>query len=308
MTMSFNDSEAGVTFSKKKRRWKKTIIFLAVLAAIIIAESVFDIFEIAGGRLLLLTNPLRPQTGRLWDEDHKEKLGIDELESLAGKPEVNEPLQQPLRSVEELEAVLSMRSSLSMNRDEFKTFYTALPIHQAKKVLDPLNLLELDRNAEWQRTQLSLVGDQLVVYFLDGYDKPIQESHVQLHDSDELAELSSDVILNDMEAFRDRIVPAAVFYQAFDRLERSYRLQIVNDPYKLVQWGNSLQRVAISPFISDDGVEIVFEVRTENGVVLQSMNASEIAAGYLIQEINSIADSPQLKAQEKKDEDDKNDH
>lgn len=306
--MSLNNSEPGGASVLKRRRWKKMIIFLAVLAAIIIAESVFDIFEIAVGRLLLLSNTLRPQTGRLWDEDHKEKLGIDELESLADKPEADAPLQQSLRSVEELEAVLSTRSSLSMNRDEFKTFYTALPINQAKKVLDPLNLLELDRNAEWQRAQLSLVGDQLVVYFLDGYDQSIQESHVMLHGPDEGAELSSDANLDGMEVFRDRIISAAVFYQAFDRLERSYRLQIVNDPYKLVQWGNSLQRVAISPVISGDGVEFVFEVKTENGVVLQSMFASEIAAGYLIQEINAIADSPQLKAPEKKDEDDKKDH
>lgn len=287
-----------------KGRRRKVILYLVSAALIIAAEAAFDVLEIGVGRLLLLSNPLRPQTGRLWDEDHKEKMGIDELAAIPenSAETVSAP---PIRTMEELQLVLATRGTLNMNREEFKNFYIALPVKQAKRVFDPLSLLELFRNPEWRRVQLSQNGDQLVIYFLDGYDNPLQESHLSLQPQETEAEGTfADETLDQKRDFSDRIVEADVFMQAFDRLDRSMRLQIVNDPYKLVQWGNSLQRVGIAPSVTDEGVEFVFEVKTTSGTALYAMHASEIAAAYLIAEINSLIDSPKLKPPVRQDEED----
>jgi hypothetical protein len=289
---------------KRKNSSKRSLLILSFILLLIAAEAVFGILEIVVGRFLLMTNSVRPQIGRLWDEDHKEQLGIDELEANSNKTE-ELPAVVDIHSFQDLKLILSTRSSLSMSRDEFKKFYTDLPMMQAKGILDPLYFIELDRNPDWQRTQLSLVGDQLVIYFIDGYERPIKESHVSVLDT--LINIQIEDVnaqLDELDEFEGRIIPAAVFFHGFDRLPRTYRLQIVNDPYNLVQWGNNLQRVAISPFVTDDGVEILFEIKRENGSFLEKMFASEIAVNYLIDELNTIDQTLYLEMPSKKDEND----
>jgi len=299
-------TEAEINQSGKIRKnySKRALLILSFILLLIAAEALFGILEIVVGRFLLFTNPIRPQIGRLWDEDHKEQLGIDELEANSNKTE-NLPAIVDIHSFKDLKLILSTRSSLSMSRDEFKKFYTDLPMNQAKGLLDPLYFIELDRNPDWQRTQLSLVGDQLVIYFIDGFEHPIQESHVTVLDTLINAEVEYvNAQLNEFEEFEGRLLSAAIFFHGFDRLPRTYRLQIVNDPYKLVQWGNNLQRVAISPFVTDDGVEILFEIKGESGLYLEKMFASEIAVNYLIDELNSMDLEHHMEMPVKKDEND----
>ncbi len=278
---------------EKKSEPKTRIAVIAVaLFVFLLAEIFFDVVEIAVGRLLLLTNPIRPRVGRLWEEDQKEQTGIEELN--AATETGQDVSAQPLRSLEDLQAVLSIRNSMSMTREEFKEFYKSIPIKQAKQILDPLDFIELDRTADWRNTQLSLSGNQLVIYFLDGYDEPIKQVHFAIDAGAEVVEEAGQSSLDQSEKFKGRVVAADVFFQAFDQLPRSFRLQIINDPYKLVQWGASLVRVGISLFIDDDGVEIIFEVKDETGVKHYSMYASEIAVEYLINELNAIEGAPKL--------------
>ena len=291
MTETNNESETLLGRFKSP----KALITISVIVLLMVAEIFFDIFEIGIGRLFWLTNPIRPQTGRLWEEDHKEQLGLDELDS-AIVHEESEPLRvnQELENLQDLEALLSIRQSMSMNREDFNDFYKMLPKNQSRQILDPLDLFALNRGAEWHKTQLSLSGDQLLFYFLDGYEKPIQEAHVSLRSEEELEATVSFSELEQLDKFRGRFVSADAFYQAFDRLPRAYQLQIVNDPYKLVQWEESLQRVGLSSYLEANGVEIVFEIKEESRSRYQSMYASEMAIAYLIRELNAVEGAPKL--------------
>ncbi|MBN1480926.1 hypothetical protein EH223_00465 [candidate division KSB1 bacterium] len=280
---------------------RKIILFSTAIVILIFAELVFDIFEISMGYLLRLSNPIRPKTGRLWEEDHKEQVGLNELDSLSVQDAQDILNDQPLQNLQDLEALLSIRHSMSMSRDEFNEFYKIIPKSQSKQIVDPLDLFAMNRNSEWQKTQLSLAGDQLVFYFLDGYEKPIRESHVYLRQDEEIEHKVSFSELAQLEKFRGRLVPASVFYQAFNQLPRGYQLQIVNDPYKLVQWEKSLETVGLSLFVEDNGVEIVFENKVDSRSTLQFMYASEIAVGYLIREINAIEDAPKLQTPIRRD-------
>jgi hypothetical protein len=287
---------------KSRLNLKKWLITGAVLLLLLVAEVLFDIFEIGFGRLLWLTNPIRPQTGRLWDEDRKEQVGLSELDSAQTHALPLETTNPSIQNLKDMEALLSIRRSLSMNRDEFNDFYKSIPQGQSRKILDPLDLFTLNRGTDWHKTQMSLSGNQLVFYFLDGYEKPIQESHVSLQQDEDFQAVSLSELEQD-ERFRGRLVPADVFFQAFDQLPRSYQLQIVNDPYKLVQWESSLQRVGLSLFIEPNGVELVFEIQGEDRPRRQSMYASEMAVGYLIREINSVDGAPRLQTPINRDRD-----
>ncbi|MBN1465508.1 hypothetical protein JXA02_07090 [candidate division KSB1 bacterium] len=290
---------------KARRAFAKIIFAAGAFIIIVLAELLFDIVEIGTGRLLLLSNPIRPQTGRLWEEDHKEQIGLDELDS-AQVVTLPANAGQSINSLEDLEAVLSIHHSMSMTREEFNEFYRTVPQNLSEQIIQPLDLFTMNRSTEWHKTQLSLSGDQLVFHFLDGYEKPIRESHLALR-----PEEADTIFLPEMEQrekFRGRLLPAALFYRAFDQLPRAYQVQIVNDPYKLVQWQNSLQRVGISLWIEDGGVEIIFEVSSDARVKLHSMYASEMAVGYLIREINSIEDAPKLQDPYRREDDAEEDH
>jgi len=288
------------TQNQKRPNLTRWVVVLFVLLVLLMAELFFDLFEITIGKVLLLTNPIRPHVGRLWEEDQKEQKGIEELGANA---ETSKPVAgQPLRSLDELQALLSIRSSMSMTREEFKEFYKSIPIKQAKQLLDPLDLIALDRAQDWQTTQLSLSGNQLVVYFLDGYEQPIKQTHFVIDGNKENTKQNAPGSLEQDEAFENRIISAAQFYQAFDKLPRSFRLQVVNDPYKLVRWGASLKEVGISRFIEDEGVQVVFIVAGDAGLHYNSMFASPIAIEYLLKEINDISDAPQLKLPVRKNE------
>ncbi|MBN1465547.1 hypothetical protein JXA02_07290, partial [candidate division KSB1 bacterium] len=107
---------------KSRRAYAKVIFAAGAFIIIVLAELLFDIIEIGTGRLLLLSNPIRPQTGRLWEEDHKEQIGLDELDS-AQVVTMPATVGQSINNLEDLEAVLSIHHSMSMTREEFNEFY-----------------------------------------------------------------------------------------------------------------------------------------------------------------------------------------
>ncbi len=273
----------------KLRRWHKA---LAVLFLVLVLEFVFDIFEIAVGRLLLWTNPLRPKVGRLWVEDEKNQSGAQDVNALVEDTRDEPDIDQPIRDMTDLLDVLALRGSAEMNQEEFRRFYNNLPRRQAEKILNPFDFIELANNPKWKTTQFSSDDNQISVYFLDGYKNPLYESYIGLTDSLDPAQT---VLLKDREEFNGRVVPADVFYQAFNRLPLRYRQQIVNNPHRLVEWGSDLRRVGIAPTVKAAGVEIVFEVRNNDDIELYEMIASEIGIGYLIREINRIDETLELK-------------
>ena len=58
----------------KKKFLKMPYWLIILLLFVVVFEIAFDLFEITIGRLLLLTNPVRPKTGRLWDEEKRMRM------------------------------------------------------------------------------------------------------------------------------------------------------------------------------------------------------------------------------------------
>ncbi|MDZ7723963.1 MAG: hypothetical protein U5R06_14425 [candidate division KSB1 bacterium] len=287
---------------KKKTKPKpnsRTGVLIAVLIVLIAAELTFDIFEIAVGKVMLLTNSIRPKTGRLWEEEEKDQSGMIEVEGIEQQqPEENMSFYR----LDDLLAALSIRQSVTMSAEEFKSFYRTLPVQQSRTLLDHLQFLKLSRNSDWHAVHFSKSNDQLVSDFVDGYDNLLHETIVtmqQLYPG----QSASGAKLKGLSEFNGRVLTAEQFYNAFEHLPRSYQSQIVNDPYKLVQWGDNLTHVAISPFVTEQGVKVVFEVTIDNQSKLYEMFASEIAAGYLIQNINQLDDTLELENPKEKPHD-----
>jgi len=289
----------------KKKLFKIPYWVFILLFFLIVFEFIFDFFEIGIGRFLLLTNSIRSKTGRLWVEEKKDVDATKIIDSLRVSIKEDSLVYPKIYSVEDLHASLSLHQAMQLSKVSFKEFYRLLSGKQAQKIIDPLKFLDIDRNNEWQFVNFVLDGDELYVFFLDGYGKLLFENNLSFDNFYESSQTIKGSELDDAPQFKGRIIPAEVFFDAFEKLPKSYKLQIVNDPYKLVQWGDNLQRVAISSFVEESTVKIVFEVSMESRNQVYILNSSEIAAEYLIDSINGLKRGINLKFpihQEKTDE------
>jgi len=279
----------------KNKLFKIPYWLILLLVIVIVFEFVFDIFEVAMGRFLLMTNPVRPKTGRLWVEEKKDVNANKIIDSLTVSIKQDSVVTPKIYSIEDLHASLSLYQNINLSKSDFKEFYKRLAVRQAQKIIDPLNFLDIDRNQEWQFVNLSLDGENLYVYFIDGFGKLLYEKNLLFDSFYENSQIVAGSELDQLPQYKNRVIPADIFYQSFEKLSKSYKLQIVNDPYRLVQWGDNLHRVGISSIVENGTVKLAFEVRTGSRNQLYFLNSSEIAAGYLIESINSLKQGINLK-------------
>ncbi len=279
----------------KKKFLKIPYWFIFLFLLLIVFEFIFDFFEIAMGRFLLLTNPIRPKTGRLWVEEKKDVDGNKIIDSLTVSIKQDSVVAPKIYSIEDLHATLSLNQNFQLSKNAFKEFYKQLSVRQAQKIIDPLNFLEIDRNREWQFVNFALDGDELYIYFIDGFGKLLYEKNLVFDSFYESAQNISGSELDQIPQFKGRIIPADVFYDSFEKLPKQYKLQIMNDPYRLVQWGDNLQRVGVSSIIEEGTVKIGFEVSMGSRNQLYILNSSEIAIQYLIDKVNGLKKGIYLK-------------
>jgi len=263
------------------RNW---IIALAALLILLFGLG-FDLVEIVIGEAMLRTNSLRPRVGRLWEAESQENEGLEIVSELPGP--VSEPVPSP-GDLDELLDLLALHPEIKLDRAAFLRFYNLLPPERAKSIIDPLRLYDLWRLEQWHSVLFRRSGDQLSLHFTD-------------YNSNLLLDTFTDLTLWQRDSRpvpeRDgRTVAAEIFYRAFDRLSRSFRLQIISDPLKLIQWGEGLVQVAISPFVENGSVVLIFEINTDYGERRVEMRASEMAVNYLIREINRTGMNPPIQA------------
>ena len=271
----------------------KSKLFLVIAIVIIaaIGELFFDVFEVAIGQLLQATNPIRPKVGRLWDEEKKELSGDVAMDSLFSQTAEDTLQTLQIFSIADLHSLLLLQNQVQMKRKDFMVFYRLVAPKTAKILLDPLKFLELEKNQDWQSVEFLHNESRISIYFLDGYGQLLYEQYLHINDFDDNSNTLMLSTLDSDPEFHNRTISADLFFQAFLKLPSLYRLQIINDPYKLVNWGDDLIRIGISSRVNMGSVEIAFEVGTGTQTRVYRLGASEIAVGYLIANINKLDES-----------------
>ena len=150
--------------------------------------------------------------------------------------------------------------------------------------MDPLDLYDLDRNGNWRTVSIIKTNGQIALSFLDGFNNPMKETYVSADMTSGSGNKTSH--LENDPAYVGQLVSSETFFSAFDQLSRLYRLQIMNDPYRLVQWKDSLFRIGISKFSQSGSVELAFELNDGSVSNIYKVTAAELAVGYLVSAIN----------------------
>jgi hypothetical protein len=269
--------------------------YFAFFAILLMLEWAFDIFEIGVGEYMRLSNIMRQKTGRFWVHEQKAEEG-SQAATYLGQKQPDTAVTQRLSSLEELIGILLLNHHYQMSREDFLYFYKSLRSSKANELLDPLHLYSLARNNDWRTVRFVLFGREIQMYFLNGFGQLIQESYFRMDKKKSDGTTSESNQLDTDPQFSARIISGVWFYDAFDRLEKTYQLQIINDLSKLVQWQSDLLRVGISKDVEEGAVLIIFEVKFEEGKNLFEVRASEIAVNYLIATLNKLGYKPILQA------------
>ncbi|MDZ7260986.1 MAG: hypothetical protein ONB05_02545 [candidate division KSB1 bacterium] len=277
----------------KKLIHKNTIIALASILILLVIEFQFDLIEMVVGQLLDWSNPIRPKMGTLWSLEKKDQSALSQLQTIpAVIPQEPREVLNELETVDELRAVLDTRGQVVISQRQFLKLYTQMPHSLAQEIVSPFDLLTIAHSGRWRWTKIikgesEISGEELRIYFLDDENQLIMDSYPPLSIF-YLPSESGPVSLEELSEFKDRIITADQFYAAFNSLSVSLKVQIINNPFQLLRWGDNLKRVGISRYLRDSSISIGFEVSDGIFTELHRYQASELAATYLIARLNEL--------------------
>lgn len=271
--------------NESMKQHRSSTLWIAALFLVILTELFFDVVEIAAGKYLLLTNPLRPQVGRLWEEEQKDILAG--AEATVVEPAIPDSVYRAvILDYNNLVQVLETQPVIYVEKSNFISFYKRLEPDIAGRIIDPLNLYQLDRDNRWVRTKVSKSATQMNFVFLDGFGRPLTESFVDAVERAGGTTPQQSPLEND-PLFRGRVISAETFFEAFDTLGRLHKLQIIGNPYRLIQIKDDLVRVGISRQSLNGSVTIAFEINRAGSVYVEQVKAAELAVAYLVSAVNA---------------------
>lgn len=259
-----------------RKKWIWIFLFFIVLVCL-----QFNYFEIIIGEIMLATNSIRPKKGRLWVEELKDRNGITRVDSIVTQTEQNQ-ISGHIKNFNDLKMAVSLSETYIMKREEFLTFYRSLPNNIAKSIHNPEIVYELMKTITWKTVRFTLYEHQLGIFCLDSYGEILTENYINF----ETPKKEIVTRLDKYPKFQDRIISGSRFQSVYDHLSLNLQRQIINDKYKLIQWGSNLIQVGIADRVENGTVEIGFEIMIEYGTKIEIMFASEIAIGWLIKYLN----------------------
>ncbi|NLP08899.1 hypothetical protein GX408_00740 [bacterium] len=274
---------------EKLKKWIVTYKWVWICLAVLVAvEALFDVAEILVGRVMKGTNALRPKTGRLWLEEEKDLAGQQQVISIVDSLSNHPFRSDPLNSLDELAAYLHYKNRVLLPREDFLTLYQALPDSEARRLVDADVLAELMRSSAWQSTSLISSDGQMTLIFNDSNDQPLAATQPIAPPSPQETEPVAVSQLQQDDRYNGRLVDPAHFLAAYQRLPRRLQLQLINDPAFMEKKPEEWLMVAIDAHLRNGSVALACEVREEQSPVVYTFQASELAIGYLIQEINVL--------------------
>ncbi|MBN1350078.1 hypothetical protein JXJ21_11755 [candidate division KSB1 bacterium] len=288
----------------KKRLYSRGFIVTAsVIVFLIIIEFLFDVAEIGLGEIIDWTNPLRPTSGAVWSLEQKDQQAAEKLITLVEDiPEVT-PEISSFSSFDNLLQALQPGKELIISKENFIELYTGLPYTFRQDIVSPFEMIRIARDSNWKTTKIARTGEQLSIYLLDGADQPMRDFYPALAKYQSPVQVSGEQVehLSEHEEFRNRIITADEFYDAFNSLPLAKKAYIMNNPIQLLKWGDALQHVAISRYVFNGSVSIGFEVREGIGSEIYQYQANELATTHLVKRLNELYPEKHLTMPERKE-------
>ncbi len=161
-------------------------ILIVFCIGIILLEYNVQIFERGIGLYLKWHNHERPQLGRMWDRDRQKIVAQSKIQSLLASESVKERTGESIDSFSKLFENLNSASSQVISRDKFLQLFFDYPGQWNRKIVSPLDMIEIDSNNKWDRVLIARFGIWLTLSFIDKDNIPLKEFHVSVDTLNEI--------------------------------------------------------------------------------------------------------------------------
>ncbi|MGD9017111.1 MAG: hypothetical protein PVH30_06990, partial [Desulfobacterales bacterium] len=211
------------------------VVMLILIAAV--SELRFDWIERAVGAYLVTTNPVRPESGAIWEKGHRSLSAQDTLEQLVADRLASQREAQTSESFSQILQGLSNTEQVVISADHFRELYVGLPPDLAGEMISPYAMISLLNRRDWERTvfQKSSVG--MTVYLLNSKNGVLRQLALpeRLIARIERTEQAVGRQLEDIPAFSNRIYDAGRFFAALEGLPEDVRRNIIPWPETLLE-------------------------------------------------------------------------
>lgn len=278
---------------------KNIVMTISIILLICLIEGIFDVAEIIIGGLLEITNPFRVRSGTIWEIDKQDQIADQHLLGITENiPHKDQP--PVIETLDKLKLILDEQESVVVSADQFLRLYNLLPPRSAHEIISPFDLLKIFQSNQWIWTKIIKDENSLSFIFQDGDNQILMDSYPDLAVLYHVAtiEISKQTSLASMASYSDRTFSPKQFFEAFSNLPNPIKLQLINNPFRLIKWYKNIKLVAISRFVENNTVSIGFEIFNGIDYEIHTFQASELAANYLIAQLNVLSPNLDLKIPE----------
>ena len=281
---------------------KKFLFSLTIIIIFFTFEFTTDFVEIMLGKIIELTNSFRPKAGTIWEMNKQDQLANDRLKEITKNIPSNETEFNEIEDLKQLSDLLQAGKIVFISPEQFRNLYNQIPQRFCYDIISPFDLLKLSHSRKWTRTKITRGENNLSFYFLDGDKQLLMDSYPPLTVLFNIPQTNNlhTASLDSMPMFQGRTFSREQFFKAFDELSNPLKLQLINNPYQLIKWENNIRKVGISHYATDNIVLIGFEINQNIYTEINTFEASELAANYLIARLNEIYPELHLNFPEKK--------
>ncbi len=244
-------------------------VLIVLAVGIMLLEYNAQIFERGIGLYLKWHNHERPQLGRMWDRDRQKIVAQRKIQSLLASANVKERTSESIDSFSKLFENLNSASSQVISRDKFLKLFFDYPGQWNRKMVSPLDMIEIDSNNKWDRVLIARFGIWLTLSFIDKDNIPLKEFHVSM---DTLNEIQSTRTIQkgklEEAGFRtERIFDFHQFVHVLRTMDSASQSALFPDPQWFLSRGYHVTRIGFADSNGGGGSEtpLIFGIEYDTG-------------------------------------------
>lgn len=245
---------------------RMVMLFLAV-AGLATTEERFNWMERVAGAYLETTNPYRPQSGTIWEQDRRTVMARQTLAEYANHRQSVQREVRQAGSLSQVVANIAEDTGVMISADHFVDLYLKLPPVLSHEIMSPYTLLTYMTGGQWQRAFLERHDKQLSIHLLDAQNQVLHRLNVGplLLGHIERGEVAIEAGLDQLMDFAAHIYPAERFFKVLNTFPEDVQKRIISHPQDLLQVRGRIRRIAISSGEFGDAVDLGFEVEGLDG-------------------------------------------
>ncbi len=261
MIQNWYEPPDAVEWTRRTFSFLNLCIFILTIA-FVVSEFRFDWGEKLVGTYLLTTNPVRPETGALWEDGRQTSNAHESLNKIITRREDTRRNVYQASSFSHLAQSLMPGEWVTLDKEQFKALYLSLSPVAARQIIDPSQVVWLLNTNIADRIFCEGLMGEIKIYFIDPRNRVIRQIDLKKETILEIESRNAPIqgSLDEIESFSSRIYSAAEFFDAVFKLSPEMISDLIMEPELLLNQEGTIQKVGIWNEARDGYIKLGFEL------------------------------------------------